>query len=73
MAACDALEYYAKRSKRLLADRTLPVHLLKNKKLLVGYRNLILKVRDFQLQLANHGVGLIQLFGQSRNRTRDSP
>ncbi len=38
MVACDALEYYAKRAKRLLADRMLPVHLLKNKKLRISYK-----------------------------------
>lgn len=40
LAACDALSFYAKRAKRILADRSVPVHLLKNKKLRVSYRPL---------------------------------
>jgi acyl-CoA reductase-like NAD-dependent aldehyde dehydrogenase len=38
--ACDALEYWAKRAKRVLADRTVPLHLLKTKKLRVVYKPL---------------------------------
>ena len=30
LAACDALSFYAKRSKRILADRTVPLHLLQD-------------------------------------------
>ncbi len=40
LAACDALQFYAKRAKRVLADRTVPVHLLKTKKLRISYRPL---------------------------------
>lgn len=40
VAACDALTFYGKRARRILADRTLPVHLVKNKKLRVSYRPL---------------------------------
>jgi acyl-CoA reductase-like NAD-dependent aldehyde dehydrogenase len=40
LAACDALSYYAKRAKRILADRSVPVHLLKTKKLRISYRPL---------------------------------
>jgi len=40
LAACDALSYYARRAKRILADRTLPVHLMKTKKLRISYRPL---------------------------------
>jgi succinate-semialdehyde dehydrogenase/glutarate-semialdehyde dehydrogenase len=40
LAACDALTFYAKRAKRILADRTVPVHLMKSKKLRISYRPL---------------------------------
>jgi len=40
LAACDALTFYAKRARRILTDRTLPVHLVKNKKLRISYRPL---------------------------------
>ncbi|HVP27838.1 MAG TPA: succinic semialdehyde dehydrogenase [Myxococcota bacterium] len=40
LAACDALTFYARRAKRILADRTLPVHLMKTKKLRISYRPL---------------------------------
>ena len=40
LAACDALTWYAKRARRILADRAIPVHLAKNKKLLISYRPL---------------------------------
>ncbi len=38
--ACDSLSYYAKRAKELLADRKVPMHLLRTKKLLMTYRPL---------------------------------
>jgi acyl-CoA reductase-like NAD-dependent aldehyde dehydrogenase len=38
LSSCDALTYYAKRSRKLLADRRLPLHLLKTKKLVLSYR-----------------------------------
>jgi acyl-CoA reductase-like NAD-dependent aldehyde dehydrogenase len=38
--ACDALQFYAKRARRILADRTVPVHLMKTKKLKLSYRPL---------------------------------
>lgn len=37
---CDALEYYAKRARRILADRSIPMHLHRNKRLKVCYRPL---------------------------------
>jgi succinate-semialdehyde dehydrogenase/glutarate-semialdehyde dehydrogenase len=40
LTACDALQFYAKRAKRILADRSVPVHLLKTKKLKLSYRPL---------------------------------
>jgi acyl-CoA reductase-like NAD-dependent aldehyde dehydrogenase len=40
LPACDALQFYAKRAKRILADRTIPLHLLKSKKLRISYRPL---------------------------------
>lgn len=40
LAACDALSYYARRAKRILADQTLPVHLMKTKRLRISYRPL---------------------------------
>jgi acyl-CoA reductase-like NAD-dependent aldehyde dehydrogenase len=40
LPACDALAFYAKRAKRILADRTVPVHLMKTKKLRISYRPL---------------------------------
>ena len=40
VASCDVLTWYAKRARRILADRTVPVHLVKNKKLRIAYRPL---------------------------------
>jgi succinate-semialdehyde dehydrogenase/glutarate-semialdehyde dehydrogenase len=40
LTSCDALQYYAKRAGRILAERTLPLHLLKTKKLRVAYKPL---------------------------------
>jgi acyl-CoA reductase-like NAD-dependent aldehyde dehydrogenase len=40
VSACDALEFYAKRAKKLLADRTVPLHLMKSKKLRLVYKPL---------------------------------
>ena len=40
VTSCDVLTWYAKRAHRILADRTLPVHLVKNKKLRIAYRPL---------------------------------
>lgn len=37
LTACDALQFYAKRAKRILGDRRLPLHLLKTKKLRISY------------------------------------
>ena len=39
-ASCDSLSYHAKHAKRLLADETRPLHLLRNKKLVVTYKPL---------------------------------
>lgn len=38
--ACDSLSYYAKRAKAILADRKVPMHLLRTKKMLLTYRPL---------------------------------
>jgi acyl-CoA reductase-like NAD-dependent aldehyde dehydrogenase len=38
--ACDSLAYYAKHAEKLLADRAVPMHLLRTKKLIVTYRPL---------------------------------
>jgi acyl-CoA reductase-like NAD-dependent aldehyde dehydrogenase len=38
--ACDCLSYYAKHAARILADRKVPMHLLRTKKMLVTYRPL---------------------------------
>jgi succinate-semialdehyde dehydrogenase/glutarate-semialdehyde dehydrogenase len=40
VGACDALQFYAKRAKRILADHTVPLHLMKTKRLLISYRPL---------------------------------
>ena len=40
LAACDALQFYAKRASRILADRSVPLHLMKTKKLRISYRPL---------------------------------
>jgi succinate-semialdehyde dehydrogenase/glutarate-semialdehyde dehydrogenase len=40
LGACDAVRFYAKRAKRILADRTVPLHLAKTKKLKICYRPL---------------------------------
>lgn len=40
LGACDALQFYAKRAPKFLADRTIPMHLLRTKKLRIAYRPL---------------------------------
>jgi len=40
LPACDALQFYAKRAKRILADRRIPLHLLRSKKLRITYKPL---------------------------------
>jgi acyl-CoA reductase-like NAD-dependent aldehyde dehydrogenase len=40
LPACDALQFYAKQAKRILADRTKPLHLLRTKKLKITYKPL---------------------------------
>ena len=40
LPACDALQFYARRAERILADTVLPVHLLKTKKLRIAWRPL---------------------------------
>jgi acyl-CoA reductase-like NAD-dependent aldehyde dehydrogenase len=40
VAACDALEFWAKRARKLLAERTVPLHLMKSKQLRLVYRPL---------------------------------
>ena len=38
LASCDAMTYYAKRARRILASRRVPLHLLKTKRLRMVYR-----------------------------------
>jgi acyl-CoA reductase-like NAD-dependent aldehyde dehydrogenase len=38
--ACDALQFYAKRAKNILADRKVPLHLLRTKKLRIAFKPL---------------------------------
>ncbi|HMJ53894.1 MAG TPA: aldehyde dehydrogenase family protein [Polyangiaceae bacterium] len=38
--ACDSLFYYGKRAKKILADKRVPLHLLRNKKMVMTYRPL---------------------------------
>jgi succinate-semialdehyde dehydrogenase/glutarate-semialdehyde dehydrogenase len=38
--ACDSLGYYPKKAKKILADQKVPLHLLKNKKMVLCYRPL---------------------------------
>ena len=56
MAACDAIQFWAKRAPRILADRKLSMHLLKTKKLCIAYRPLgvvgIITPWNFPLMLA---------------------
>ena len=40
VTACDSLQFYAKRARHILRDRSVPVHLMKTKRLRVGYRPL---------------------------------
>ncbi len=40
LSACDSLQWYAKHASRVLADRSVPLHLLKTKKLKISYRPL---------------------------------
>jgi acyl-CoA reductase-like NAD-dependent aldehyde dehydrogenase len=40
LPACDTLEYWAKRAKKVLAEHGVPLHLLKSKKLRVAYKPL---------------------------------
>jgi succinate-semialdehyde dehydrogenase/glutarate-semialdehyde dehydrogenase len=40
LLACDGLQFYAKRARHVLAERRVPVHLLKTKKLRIVYRPL---------------------------------
>ena len=40
VTGCDALQFYAKRSARILADHSVPLHLMKTKKLRISYRPL---------------------------------
>jgi succinate-semialdehyde dehydrogenase/glutarate-semialdehyde dehydrogenase len=40
LSSCDALQFYAKRAKRILADRTIPLHLAKTKKLRIRHKPL---------------------------------
>jgi acyl-CoA reductase-like NAD-dependent aldehyde dehydrogenase len=40
LTACDALQFYAKRAKRILADRNVPLHLMRTKRLKLHYKPL---------------------------------
>ena len=40
LTGCDALQFYAKRARHILADRTVPLHLLKTKKLRISHHPL---------------------------------
>ena len=40
ITSCDALQFYAKNARRILEDRSLPLHLLKTKKLRVTHKPL---------------------------------
>ncbi len=40
LTACDAMQFYAKRARYILADTTVPLHLLKTKRLRISYRPL---------------------------------
>jgi acyl-CoA reductase-like NAD-dependent aldehyde dehydrogenase len=40
LAGCDALEFWAKRARKVLAERTVPLHLMKTKKLRLSYKPL---------------------------------
>ena len=40
VTSCDALQFYAKRAGRILRDRSIPLHLLKNKKLRITHKPL---------------------------------
>lgn len=38
--ACDSLSYYGKKAKKILADQKVPLHLLRNKKMVLTFRPL---------------------------------
>jgi len=38
LPGCDSLTYYAKKARRILRDEKKPLHMMKNKKLVVSYR-----------------------------------
>jgi succinate-semialdehyde dehydrogenase/glutarate-semialdehyde dehydrogenase len=40
LAACDSLEFWAKRARRILAERSVPLHLMKTKRLRLVYQPL---------------------------------
>jgi succinate-semialdehyde dehydrogenase/glutarate-semialdehyde dehydrogenase len=40
LTACDSLSFYAKRARHILADRAIPLHLLKTKKLRISHHPL---------------------------------
>jgi acyl-CoA reductase-like NAD-dependent aldehyde dehydrogenase len=40
LPACDSLAYYGKKAKKILADQKVPLHLLRNKKMILTYRPL---------------------------------
>src|SRR5687768_1994462 len=40
LPSCDSLAYYGKKAKKILADQKVPLHLLRNKKMILTYRPL---------------------------------
>jgi acyl-CoA reductase-like NAD-dependent aldehyde dehydrogenase len=40
LPSCDSLAYYGKKAKKILADQKVPLHLLRNKKMILSYRPL---------------------------------
>jgi succinate-semialdehyde dehydrogenase/glutarate-semialdehyde dehydrogenase len=40
LTGCDSLQFYAKRARHILADRSVPLHLLKTKKLRISHHPL---------------------------------
>jgi succinate-semialdehyde dehydrogenase/glutarate-semialdehyde dehydrogenase len=69
LGACDALRFYARRAGRILADRNVPLHLLKTKKLRISYRPLgvvgIITPWNFPFMLALNPVAQALMAGNA--------
>lgn len=69
LLACDALQFYAKRAGRILADRRIPVHFAKTKKLRVVYKPLgvvgIITPWNFPFMLAINPVAQALMAGNA--------